>query len=794
MEGRIIEETLEKEICGLSLNEVEKRKQEGKVNKIPKGPSRTLWQIIRANLFNRFNAINIALAIVVIIAGSPKNSIFAFVIIVNTLIGVFQELKAKATLEKLSIINSAKAKVIREGKEYIIPIEEIVLDDLMILNIGDQISADGIVINKNTFEVDETLLTGESDAIYKVEGDKVLSGSFVVSGKGYCRVTKVGKDTYAAKLSEEAKKFKKIVSELQVSVDKILKYIMWLLVPISIGLIFTQIYFSKKVWQEAALGAVAGIVGMVPEGLVLLTSLTFVAGVMRLAKWNTLVQELPATETLARVDMLCLDKTGTLTEGTLKVVDVIPLNDFSLNDVEMQISAFIKNSEGNNATEKALKEKYSKGKECNILNRIAFSSARKWSGISLEKLGAYYMGAPEMLLKDKYSKIEKKVESFALEGKRVLLFAKSNETMVTENLSKDITPIALILIQDRLRKEAPKTLEYFKKQGVNIKIISGDNPITVSAIAKEAGLENAHKCIDARKLPIDRQELAEELENNTVFGRVTPHQKKEFVKALKMKGHTVAMTGDGVNDVLALKESDCGIAMASGSDATKAVAQLVLLNSNFSALPEVVAEGRRMINNIERVAVMFLSKTIYSILLALIFIFALMPFPLLPIQLSLIGSIAIGIPSFFLALIPNSGRVRYDFLRRIFYERSIPNGIAMCLNTTLIFFIGYYRGLSIGQCRTLAVIVLGGISLLLLFTIAKPFDRFKLILVSGMFGLFSLAFIFKIGRILFNLEFVSLYEFGISIILVIISLPLANFIRIIMLKLEKKLFNKNKKK
>ena len=787
----MLKENPYKEIHGLTLSEVEKRNKEGKVNKIPKGPSRTLGQIIRANLFNRFNAINIALAVVVIIAGSPKNSIFAFVIIVNTLIGVFQELKAKATLEKLSIINSAKAKVVREGREYVIPVEEIVLDDLMILSSGDQISADGIVVNNNPFEVDETLLTGESDAIHKLEGDEVLSGSFVVAGKGYCKVTKVGKDTYAARLSEEAKKFKRVTSELQASIDKILKYIMWLLVPISIGLIFTQIYFSKKVWQDATLGAVAGIVGMVPEGLVLLTSLTFVAGVMRLAKWKTLVQELPATETLARVDMLCLDKTGTLTEGTLKVVDVIQLNKLSLKDIESQISAFAEASEGNNATEKALKEKYGKGKKINILNKIAFSSTRKWSGISLENLGTYYMGAPEMLLTNKYNEIEKKVETLASEGKRVLLFARSNEKMVKEKLPNDITPIALILIQDKLRKEAPKTLEYFKKQGVNIKIISGDNPITVSAIAKEAGLENAHKCIDARKLPMDRQELAEALENNTVFGRVTPHQKKEFVKALKMKGHTVAMTGDGVNDVLALKESDCGIAMASGSDATKAVAQLVLLNSNFSALPEVVAEGRRMINNIERVAVMFLSKTIYSILLALTFIFALMPFPLLPIQLSLIGSIAIGIPSFFLALVPNSGRVKHDFLRRIFYEKSIPNGIAMCINTTIIFFIGYYRGLSIEQCRTLAVIVLGGISLLLLFTIAKPFDRFKLILVICMFGLFSLAFIFKIGRMIFNLEVINLYEFAISIVLIITSLPLANLIRSIMIKLENRFFNKN---
>ncbi|SHE74051.1 cation-translocating P-type ATPase [Clostridium fallax] len=794
MERNELDNTRNEKILGLTEEQVKERVKKGEINVIPDAPSRTLGQIIRANLFNRFNAINLGLAVAVILAGSPKNALFAFVILINTCIGIFQELKAKATIEKLSILSSSKVTVIRDGKEKEVSIEDVVLNDVIVLETGNQIIADGEVIGDDEFDVDESLLTGESDAVHKKRGDNLLSGSFIIAGRGYFTVTKVGKDTYAAKLSEEAKKFKKVNSELQSSIDKILKYIMWIIVPVSILLIFTQIYFSGKSWQQAALGAVAGIVGMVPEGLVLLTSLTFVAGVIRLSKWNTLVQELPATEILARVDVLCLDKTGTLTEGVLKVVDTIPLNNNNLEDVEIKISNVVKASEGNNSTDKALKDRFKSHNDFEVLEKIPFSSARKWNAVSFKKEGSFYLGAPEMVLKNRYEEIRDLVEDAASKGKRVLVFAHDNSQSLSEKAPEDLEPLAIILIQDTIRKEAAQTLAYFKKQDVNIKIISGDNPITVSAIAKESGVQNADKCIDARTLPEDREQLREILEKNTVFGRVNPHQKKEFVKALQSQGHTVAMTGDGVNDVLALKESDCGIAMATGSDATKAVAQLVLLDSNFSALPEVVAEGRRMINNIERVAVMFLSKTVYSVMLSIIFIFLLMPFPLLPIQLSLIGSIAIGIPSFFLALVPNTGIVKLGFLKRVFVERSIPNGIIMCLSTTTIFVLGITNGLPLGQCRTLAVIVLGGISLVLLFTIAKPFDTFKFLLVVCMFALFSLAFMFGIGRMIFNLENISLFYLLVSGGFIAASLPIANLLKKVVIKISNNLEKKTSAK
>ncbi len=635
-------------IKGLSKAEILCRIKDGKVNRLPKAPSRTLGQIIRANLFTSYNALNAILAIIVFIAGSPKNAVFAGgVIITNTIIGMFQEIRAKNILERLSVINEKSVDVIREGKIDNINIEEIVLDDIIVLKSGDQILVDCELLSNNEIEVDESLITGESDSILKKENDRLLSGSFVSSGNAYAKVTNVGKNTYAAKLAEEAKQFKLINSELQISINKIFKIIMWLAIPIGLLLTFTQLFYVKKSLQDALLGSVSGIVGMVPEGLVLLTSATFVVAVRRLSKLDTLIQELPATEVLARVDVLCLDKTGTITKGDLKVTEVQCLNNEDIKYIDKIIAAVVYSFKNGNATEKALLEKYKNNPNLKIKNKILFSSRRKWSAVEFEEEGVFILGAPEMILKDKYKNIENKIEKAAQEGKRVLLLASYEGEDFNEDFNGNVKEVALIFIEDIIRENAEEIIRYFNKEKVDLKIISGDNPITVSSIAKKVGIRNAENYIDARELPENEEELRKVVDKISVFGRVSPHQKKSIVKALKSNGHTVAMTGDGVNDVLALKESDCGIAMASGSEATKAVAQLVLLNSDFSAIPQVVLEGRKLINNLEKVSELFLSKTAYFIILSIIFALLVKPFPIIPIQLTLVGSLSIGIPSFF---------------------------------------------------------------------------------------------------------------------------------------------------
>lgn len=761
-------------IKGLSKDDVLHRVKEGKVNILPKAPSRTLGQIVRANLFTSYNALNAILAIIVFIAGSPKNAVFAGVIITNTIIGMFQEVRSKGILERLSVLNEKSVNVIREGEPININVEEIVLDDIIVLKVGEQILVDCEVLSNNEIEVDESLITGESDSILKKEKDKLLSGSFVSSGSAYAKVINVGKDTYAAKLAEEAKKFKVINSELQISINKIFKIIMWLAIPIGLILIFTQLFYVKKSWQDALLGSVSGIVGMVPEGLVLLTSATFVVAVIRLSKWNTLIQELPATEVLARVDVLCLDKTGTITKGDLKVTDVKYFYKENREDIDEIISAMVHSFENRNSTERALLKKYKNDPNFKIKNKIAFSSKRKWSAVEFQEKGVFILGAPEMILKDKYKNIKKEIEKSAKEGKRVLLLAKYEGENLNEELKGNVKEIALIFIEDIIRENAEEIIDYFNKERVSLKIISGDNPITVSSIAKKVGIKNAENYIDARELPEQQDELKKIVENTCVFGRVSPHQKKNIIKALKEYGHTVAMTGDGVNDVLALKESDCGIAMASGSDATKAVAQLVLLNSDFAAIPEVVMEGRRLINNLEKVSELFLSKTSYFIVLSIIFALLENPFPILPIQLTLVGSLGIGIPSFFLAISPNEDIIKKDFLIRVL-QASIPNGILMAISTTIMFLLGYNTGLSLEQCRTLALLTFGSLSLFILLKVSTPLNGYRIFIVFSMTISFVLAFIIPFTRRIFVMEYFGpnymvpiILIYSISMILILI--------------------------
>lgn len=785
---KINESDEEKKLTGLNDEQVNIRIKEGKVNYVPKAPARTFGQILRANLFTSFNAINVVLAVIIILAGSPKNAIFVGVILVNTLIGVAQELRAKDILEKLSVISMAQAKVLRNGEINEIPIDNIVLDDVLYLETGMQVLADAEVIENNGLEVDESMLTGESDAIGKREGDALLSGSFIVAGECYARVNKVGKETYSSSLAEEAKQFKITNSELQSAINKIFKVLLWIIIPLTILLTVTQLRVPDATWQSAAIGTVSGIIGMIPEGLVLLTSATFIVSIIKLSKFDTLVQELCATEVLARVDVLCLDKTGTLTQGDLKLSEIKVIGDTDKLEVDRALAALVHNLPSKNPTQKAILDKYKEyDQNLKCIDKILFSSKRKWGGLTFEgDLGSWILGAPEVILGKEYVFIKNMVEEEAKKGKRVLLLAKFHGEELSDSLLGKIESIALLLIEDIIREAAPDVLDYFNKQGVEVKIISGDSPVTVSEVARRAGVQSWNKYVDARELPEDDDEFKNLVKDTTVFGRVTPHQKKKIVTALQEMDHTVAMTGDGVNDVLALKASDCGIAMANGSDATKAVAQLVLMKSDFSALPKVLEEGRKQINNLERVSELFLSKTIYSILLAFVCSVMFLPYPILPIQLSLVGSCAIGIPAFFLAMLPSTGGVKKGFLTRVITV-SIPNGIILAGFTVGTFLISLALGVGMQQSRTLALLMFAGISMVILFRVAKPLTNFKAVLCLSMFGIMILAFITPIGRYIFSLTTIKLRYWAISLAVIVLSGPLiTRFVDFFRIRVNKK--------
>ena len=775
-------------IMGLTGEEVKERIKDGKVNYIPKAPSRTFWQILRANLFTSFNAINIVLAIIIILAGSPKNAIFVGIILVNTLIGVAQELRAKEILEKLSVISMAHAKVIRNGEVIKIPIDNIVLDDILYLETGMQVLADAEVVNNNGLEVDESMLTGESDSIEKKDGEQLLSGSFVVAGECYAKVNKIGKETYSSSLAEEAKQFKITNSELQSSINKIFKVLLWIIIPLTVLLTITQLKVADATWQSAAIGTVSGIIGMIPEGLVLLTSATFIVSIIKLSKFDTLVQELCATEVLARVDVLCLDKTGTLTQGDLKLSEVKLIGNRDKAEIDKVLAALVHNLPSKNPTQKAILDNYQEYDESlNCIYKIPFSSKRKWGGLTFKgEMGSWVLGAPEVILDKEYYFIKNIVEEEAKKGKRILLLAKFYGEKLSDDLDGKIESAALILIEDIIREAAPKVLDYFNKQSVEVKIISGDSPVTVSEVARRAGVKLYEKYIDARELPEEYEEFKKVVKENTVFGRVTPHQKKKIVTALQDMNHTVAMTGDGVNDVLALKASDCGIAMANGSDATKAVAQLVLMKSDFSALPKVLEEGRKQINNLERVSELFLSKTIYSILLAFVCSVMFLPYPILPIQLSLIGSCAIGIPAFFLAMLPSTGGVKKGFLTRVITV-SIPNGVILSGFTIGAFLISLSLGVSMEHSRTLSLLMFAGISMVVLFRVARPLTKFKTILCLSMFGIIVLAFLTPIGRYIFSLTTIKIRYWIVSLSVILVSGPIiTKFVDLFRVRVDKK--------
>lgn len=765
---------------GLSSEDVKKRQKKNLVNYDTSVPTKSIKKILFDNFFTIFNFLNLFLGIIVFMAGSFKNMIFLSVVIINTAISTIQEIHSKKVVDRLSVLASSKAHVIRDEKRQEISINEIVIDDVLEFKTGSQIATDSIILN-GTVQVNESFLTGEPDSIEKKEGDVLLSGSYIVSGNCAAKVIHVGEENYTAKISKDAKHVKKVNSEIMTSLNKIINFLTSAIIPIGIVLFIVQLNVENLSLQNAVTKTVAAIIGMIPEGLVLLTSTVLAVSVVRLSKSKVLVQELYCIETLARVDTLCLDKTGTLTEGIMEVKDYIPINDSDTN-MKNILSNIAKFSEDENSTINAIKDYFKDvTNEFVPVKKYAFSSKNKWSAITFENQGSYIIGAPEFILKNNFKKYENTTNKYTKDY-RVLVLAHTQSKIEKENLPLDTDIIGLLLITDKIRKEAKDTLEYFYKQDVNIKIISGDNPITVSKIAKQVGVKNYDKYIDMSKIT-DKDSMLDIATNYTVFGRVTPTQKKELVLALKSKGKTVAMTGDGVNDVLALKAADCSIAMQNGSDATKNVAQLVLLDSNFASMPKVVAEGRRTINNIQRSASLFLVKTIYSTILALMFLFMGEAYPFVPIQLTLISTVTIGIPSFILALEPNNARIRGNFLRNVI-SKSLPTGITVALNILIISILNKCNIISNEHYSSLCVIATSICGLILLFTLTKsrknedtifPFSIFRMLIALSMsalliFGVTYLGNFFNIAYIVPILDKIAFIVIGSIIIFIILNL------------------------
>lgn len=728
-------------VTGLPDAEVAQRIAEGKTNDVPTRAARSVSEIIRANVFTRINAILGVLLIIVLATGSIINGAFGLLIIANSGIGIIQELRAKRTLDKLAIVGQAKPLVRRQsGTQARLP-SEVVLDDIIELGPGDQIVVDGEIVEEANLEVDESLLTGEADPIAKDVGDKVMSGSFVVAGSGAYRATKVGREAYAAKLAEEASKFTLVKSELRSGINKILQFITYLLIPAGLLIIYTQLFTTDAGWRESVLRMVGALVPMVPEGLVLMTSIAFAVGVIRLGRRQCLVNELPAIEGLARVDVVCADKTGTLTENGMRISDLKQLDACDVGNILAQLAA---DDPRPNASMAAIAEAYKMPPGWTPTAIAPFKSATKWSGTSYGDNGNWVIGAPDVLL-DPTSPVAEEAEEIGRQGLRVLLLGSSDLPVDDPRAPGTVTPVALVVLEQRVRPDARDTLDYFASQKVSIKVISGDNAVSVGAVAGSLGLEG--ETMDARELPDDPEQLAETLEECTTFGRVRPDQKRAMVHALQSRGHTVAMTGDGVNDVLALKDADIGVAMGAGSAASRAVAQIVLLDNKFATLPYVVGEGRRVIGNIERVSNLFLTKTVYSVLLASLVglaglsskIFGSDPllFPFQPIHVTIAAWFTIGIPAFILSLAPNNERAHPGFVRRVMTQ-ALPSGVVVGL-ATFTSYLAAYQGREATaeqqtQASTAALITLLVTGIWVLAVVARPYEwwRVALVAVSGL--------------------------------------------------------------
>lgn len=766
---------------GLTTEQVNQRINNGKYNIPLNNPSKSIKEIIISNTFTFFNLLNLILASLVIFVKSYKNALFMGIIISNTLIGIIQEIRAKKTIDKLSLVSASSVKVVRNGKKVEIGINDIVLDDIIILNAGDEIPVDCIILDGEV-EVNESLLTGEPDGIIKSKDDTILSGSFIMSGNCYAIANKVGIDSYAAKITNEVKKRKKVNSELMNSLNKIIKTIAIVIIPIGISLFLKQIYILDTSLKQSVISTVAALIGMIPEGLYLITSIALAVSVIRLGKRNVLVQELYCIEALARVDVICLDKTGTITEGVMEVKDIELLdNNLTLDDIVTIGSNLVNSLEDKNSTFNALKNYFKGESNWKSKAKVPFSSSRKWSGVTFDDNLSYVIGAPEFVLNENYTTIKDSVEKYSSKGDRVLLLAKVDGKLSDDKIKDNIESLALIIIKDKIRKNVNETFEFFYNQGVDLKIISGDNPVTVSEIAKKAGVKNANKYIDISTVKND-EDLKKAIVENTIFGRVKPEQKRTIVKILQDKGHTVAMTGDGVNDVLALKECDCSIAMASGSDAARRTSQLVLTDSNFESIPNVVMEGRRVINNIERSASLFLVKTIYSLLLSILFIFLPFTYPFVPIQLTLINALTIGIPSFFFTFEKNTNIVNKGFLKRVLSRSSI-GAFAIVFNIIVVLTVWYKLNIIQGEISSIIAVLTGIIGLLVLLSACEPLTKKRFTLVASMSILFILA-VLLLGKI-FNIYGIKFDGWLIILGLVVIDYPLIIFLRKLVNKIIK---------
>ncbi|MGW2588720.1 cation-translocating P-type ATPase [Streptomyces sp. NPDC001515] len=724
---------------GLTAAEVAERIARGEVNDVPVRSSRSLTEIVRANVFTRFNLIIGVLWLIMLIVAPIQDSLFGFVIIANTGIGIVQEWRAKKTLDSLAVIGEARPTVRRDGVAAEISTSEIVLGDVIELGPGDKVVVDGTVAEADNLEIDESLLTGEADPVLKRAGDPVMSGSFVVAGGGAFAATKVGREAYAAQLAEEASRFTLVQSELRSGISTILKYVTWMMVPTAIGLIISQLVVKDNNIKDSVARTVGGIVPMIPEGLVLLTSVAFAIGVVRLGRKQCLVQELPAIEGLARVDVVCLDKTGTLTEGGMDVTEVRPLNGTEEPYLRRVLGALGTSDPHPNASLQAIVDAYpaDPDRPWTVTGTLPFSSARKYSGAAFDENGertsAWLLGAPDVLLPENDAALTE-IERLNEQGLRVLLLARVKGELDDPSPADGAVPSALIVLEQRLRPDAGETLAYFADQRVAAKVISGDNAVSVGAVAAKLGLPGAEHTLDARRMPTDPDEMATAMEENAVFGRVTPQQKRDMVAALQSRGHTVAMTGDGVNDVLALKDADIGVSMGSGSEATRAVAQIVLLNNSFATLPSVVAEGRRVIGNITRVATLFLTKTVYSVLLAVLVVCFQVEYPFLPRHLTLLSTLTIGVPAFFLALAPNKERAHPHFVRRVM-RYAIPSGVIAAAATFVTYLIArsHYAGTGALDAETsTATLTLFLVSMWVLAIIARPYTWWRICLVLAM--------------------------------------------------------------
>ncbi|WP_405582754.1 HAD-IC family P-type ATPase [Streptomyces sp. NBC_01190] len=747
---------------GLSAAEVAGAVARGEVNDVPARSSRSTREIVRTNVLTRFNALIGGLFAVILVVGPIQDSFFGFIIVANTAIGIVQELRAKRTLDSLAVVGEARPRVRRDGESAEVHASDVVLGDLVELGPGDKVVVDGTIAEAEHLEIDESLLTGEADPVLKHPGDEVMSGSFVVAGRGAFTATKVGRQAYAAQLAEEAARFTLVDSELRNGIGRILKYVAWVMVPTAIGLIISQFTVGRHDVRGAVRRTVGGIVPIVPEGLVLLTSIAFAIGVIRLGRRNCLVQELPAIEGLARVDVVCLDKTGTLTEGGMSVNELRPVRGADLGYARGVLAALGAADPRPNASLRAIIAAYppSDAGGWRPVAALPFSSARTFGGATLTGPGpgpgsdpgagpgtgpgqgtdgsgsgttTWLLGAPDVLLPAGHPLLAE-VERLGADGLRVLLLAVAERDLDDERVASDLTPYALVVLEQRLRADAADTLRYFAEERIEVKVISGDNPVSVGAVAARLGLPGAEHPVDARELPAERRAMAAALEGGSVFGRVTPRQKREMVGALRAGGHLVAMTGDGVNDVLALKDADIGVAMGAGSEATRAVAQIVLLDNSFAALPSVVAEGRRVIGNITRVATLFLTKTVFSVLLALLVVFWQIPYPFLPRHLTLLSTLTIGIPAFFLALAPNTERARPRFVHRVL-RYAVPSGVVCGVATFITYLTArhHYTGAgALGAEASAATLTLFLLEVWVLAIVARPYTFWRIVLLLAM--------------------------------------------------------------